>query len=179
MPPRLWRFAVMVSDMDALLRYALVRRALRDAKHWQSAAPTPYMGPAAEMIKLAGVALQARLEHDPEKWTPVFGKDHAPTISWSGMTIRRKVIPLQTARTSHGRHAAGFVPSGLTANSCDPMNVAAFVTFARTGAHGGAPNGQEHARRRSGDRRLPDPREGALCVRAVRPRQHPVHRCAL
>jgi hypothetical protein len=35
------------------------------------------------------------LEHDPEKWEPVFGKDHAPTISWSGMTIRRKVIPLQ------------------------------------------------------------------------------------
>jgi hypothetical protein len=34
------------------------------------------------------------LEHDPEKWEPVFGKDHAPTISWSGMTIRRKVIPL-------------------------------------------------------------------------------------
>jgi hypothetical protein len=34
------------------------------------------------------------LEHDPEKWTPVFGKDHAQTISWSGMTIRRKVIPL-------------------------------------------------------------------------------------
>jgi hypothetical protein len=26
-------------------------------------------------------------EHDPEKWTPVFGKDHAPAIS--GTTIRR------------------------------------------------------------------------------------------
>jgi hypothetical protein len=23
----------------------------------------------------------AILEHDPEKWAPVFGKDHAPTIS--------------------------------------------------------------------------------------------------
>src|SRR5262249_25544396 len=23
----------------------------------------------------------SRLEHDPEKWTPVFGKDHAPTIT--------------------------------------------------------------------------------------------------
>jgi hypothetical protein len=34
------------------------------------------------------------LEHDPEKWIPVFGKDHAPPIAWSGMTIRRKVIPL-------------------------------------------------------------------------------------
>src|SRR5215211_2283621 len=36
----------------------------------------------------------AALEHDPEKWIPVFGKDHAPTITWSGMTIRRKVITL-------------------------------------------------------------------------------------
>ena len=38
---------------------------------------------------------QAGLKHDPEKacpgldpgWIPVFGKDHAPTRSWSGMTI--------------------------------------------------------------------------------------------
>src|SRR5262245_63218479 len=35
--------------------------------------------------------------HDPEKWIPVFGKDHAPTKCWSGMTIRGKVIPLQIA----------------------------------------------------------------------------------
>jgi hypothetical protein len=35
-----------------------------------------------------------RLEHDPEKWKPVFGKDHAQTKSWSGMMIRRKIIPL-------------------------------------------------------------------------------------
>jgi hypothetical protein len=34
------------------------------------------------------------LEHDAEKWVPVFGKHHAPTITQSGMTIRRKVIPL-------------------------------------------------------------------------------------
>jgi hypothetical protein len=34
------------------------------------------------------------LRHDPEKWIPVFGKDHAQTRSWSAMTIRRKVIPL-------------------------------------------------------------------------------------
>jgi len=33
-------------------------------------------------------------EHDPEKWGPVFGKDHAPAKTWSGMTIRRNVIPL-------------------------------------------------------------------------------------
>jgi hypothetical protein len=34
------------------------------------------------------------LEHDPEKWMPVFGKDHAQTVSYSVMTIRRKVITL-------------------------------------------------------------------------------------
>jgi hypothetical protein len=35
------------------------------------------------------------LEHDPEKWTPVFGKDHASAKkAKSGMTVRRKVVPL-------------------------------------------------------------------------------------
>jgi hypothetical protein len=34
------------------------------------------------------------LEHDPEKWKPVFRKDHAQTKRWIGMTIRRKVIPI-------------------------------------------------------------------------------------
>src|SRR5262245_50380656 len=42
------------------------------------------------------------LEHDPEKacpgldpgWAPVFGKDHAPSITWRVMGIRRKVITL-------------------------------------------------------------------------------------
>jgi hypothetical protein len=46
--------------------------------------------------------VRVELEHDPEKacpgldpgWLPVFGKDHAPPISESGMTIRRKVITL-------------------------------------------------------------------------------------
>jgi hypothetical protein len=27
------------------------------------------------------------LEHDPEKWVPVFRKDRAQTKRWSGMTI--------------------------------------------------------------------------------------------
>jgi hypothetical protein len=31
---------------------------------------------------------------DPEKWTPVFGKDHARTKSWSGTMRRTKIIPL-------------------------------------------------------------------------------------
>jgi hypothetical protein len=31
---------------------------------------------------LSGDSVQIRwLEHDPEKWVPVFGKDHAPRIS--------------------------------------------------------------------------------------------------
>src|SRR5215475_1754988 len=37
---------------------------------------------------------RSRLEHDPEKWTPVFGKDHAPTITYSEMALRRKAISL-------------------------------------------------------------------------------------
>jgi diaminohydroxyphosphoribosylaminopyrimidine deaminase/5-amino-6-(5-phosphoribosylamino)uracil reductase len=32
------------------------------------------------------------IEHDPEKWVPVFGTDHAQTWSLSEMTIRRNVI---------------------------------------------------------------------------------------
>jgi hypothetical protein len=34
------------------------------------------------------------LKHDAEKCAAVFGKDHAQTRSWSGMTIQGKVIPL-------------------------------------------------------------------------------------
>jgi len=41
-----------------------------------------------------GVYDAVELEHDPEKWVPVFRKDHAHTKIWSGMTIRRKVILL-------------------------------------------------------------------------------------
>jgi hypothetical protein len=33
-------------------------------------------------------------EHDPEKWIPVFRKDHAQTKRWSRMTTRRNVIML-------------------------------------------------------------------------------------
>jgi hypothetical protein len=32
-------------------------------------------------------------QHDPEKWKPVFRKDHAQTKSQSGMMTRSKVIP--------------------------------------------------------------------------------------
>jgi hypothetical protein len=35
-----------------------------------------------------------RIVRDPEKWAPVFGKDHAQTKSWSGMMTRPIIIPL-------------------------------------------------------------------------------------
>jgi hypothetical protein len=40
------------------------------------------------------------LEHDPEKWLPVFRKDHAPTKSWSLMMQRREIIMLQHLQPS-------------------------------------------------------------------------------
>jgi hypothetical protein len=39
----------------------------------------------------------ALLEHDPEKWTPVFGKDHAQKKKWSMAPIQRNGIMIQTA----------------------------------------------------------------------------------
>jgi hypothetical protein len=44
--------------------------------------------------QLTGEKFHAPESMIPKSGAPVFGKDHAPTISWSGMTIRRKVIPL-------------------------------------------------------------------------------------
>jgi hypothetical protein len=35
------------------------------------------------------------LEHDPEKWKPVFRNGHAQTERWNRTTIRGKVIPLE------------------------------------------------------------------------------------
>jgi hypothetical protein len=35
---------------------------------------------------------QQTLEHDPEKWIPVFRKDPAQTNSWSRMIFRRKIV---------------------------------------------------------------------------------------
>jgi hypothetical protein len=34
------------------------------------------------------------IEHDPEKWVPVFGKDHAPRKTESAMTNEGEVIAL-------------------------------------------------------------------------------------
>jgi len=33
---------------------------------------------ASESVRSFAAAMNADLEHDPEKWKPVFGKDHAP-----------------------------------------------------------------------------------------------------
>src|SRR6266849_2682540 len=54
MPPRLWRFAVMVSDMDALLRVGVGApiRAPRDAKRWKSSVGA---GEALLAIHLRGI----------------------------------------------------------------------------------------------------------------------------
>jgi hypothetical protein len=32
------------------------------------------------------------LEHDPEKWEPVFGQDHAQTKSWTMIAIQSDLI---------------------------------------------------------------------------------------
>src|SRR3981081_4551258 len=53
-------------------------------------------GLQASSMRSAGVWF-AYLEHDPEKWAPVFGKDHAPTKIASGITGRMKVVPLGRA----------------------------------------------------------------------------------
>jgi len=45
-------------------------------------------------------SIGSNLEHDPEKWELVFGKDHAPTISWSGVTIH-PALGLTGAMTAH------------------------------------------------------------------------------
>src|SRR4030088_2463908 len=57
------------------------------------------------------------IEHDPEKWGPVFPRDKREAFArrscsnkkWSGMTFRRKVIPLQlglSARLDAVAHGA-------------------------------------------------------------------------
>jgi hypothetical protein len=42
------------------------------------------------------------LEHDPEKWEPVFGKDHAQTRSQSAIAIQSKAIALWCQRLLAG-----------------------------------------------------------------------------
>src|SRR5882724_11392959 len=47
-------------------------------------------------------SMASSLKHDPEKWEPVFGKDHAQTKRWSEMTIRRSVISRSFAQVHAG-----------------------------------------------------------------------------
>jgi hypothetical protein len=49
----------------------------------------------------------ALIEHDPEKWKPVFGKDHAQTKGWSGMAFLRKAIALAADRQKQERPETG------------------------------------------------------------------------
>jgi hypothetical protein len=47
-----------------------------------------------------GRARVCSVEHDLEKWDPVFGKDHAPQKAKSGMTIRRRSAIVDAALTT-------------------------------------------------------------------------------
>jgi hypothetical protein len=48
------------------------------------------------MIRKSGHRFSEKIirkqKHDPEKWAPVFRKDHAQTKGWSVMAIQRKAI---------------------------------------------------------------------------------------
>ena len=64
------------AEMDALKSRQQYLASLAEQRCAQPAAPSAASSLAA-----------ASLEHDPEKWNPVFRKDHAQTKSWSGMPI--------------------------------------------------------------------------------------------
>jgi hypothetical protein len=46
------------------------------------------------------------LEHDPEKWIPVFGKDHAQAKNQGEMAIQRNPFRLSAAENNAARCAA-------------------------------------------------------------------------
>jgi hypothetical protein len=46
-------------------------------------------------LKAQGPIGSTHPDHDPEKWIPVFGKDHAQITSQSEMPIQPKIISLQ------------------------------------------------------------------------------------
>src|ERR1700674_3667621 len=73
---------------------------------------------------LQGANVRSSLAHDPEKWEPVFGKDHAPTIGWSGMTISKirsacssasplPAIARETMRANDSFHIAVLPGDGI------------------------------------------------------------------
>ena len=65
------------TEMDALKTRQQYLATLAEQRCAQPTAPPPPLSPATA----------SALEHDPEKWNPVFRKDHAQTKSWSGMPI--------------------------------------------------------------------------------------------
>jgi hypothetical protein len=62
---------------DKSFHPGLLRPEFRDKPH---ECPQPYQAARAAEGGLA-VAGRHRLEHDPQEWTPVFGKDHGPKIT--------------------------------------------------------------------------------------------------
>jgi hypothetical protein len=42
--------------------------------------------------KATTIRSRSPLEHDREKWTPVFAKDHAQTKSWTAIVIQSQAI---------------------------------------------------------------------------------------
>ena len=53
---------------------------LLDANFGQLKGTSKYMNPVTlDDLTFLNARVAKRLEHDPEKWKPVFGKDHAPT----------------------------------------------------------------------------------------------------
>jgi len=55
---------------------------------WAGMAGGPEHDPEVDTGFLERPCSKNNPEHDPEKWIPVFGKDHAPKITGSAMTIR-------------------------------------------------------------------------------------------
>src|SRR5690606_20066971 len=64
--------------------------------------------------RLGGNRGQAEPEHDPEKWEPVFAKDHAPVRRWSGMPLRSHRIPLRASDSCPMIVGAPKIPAAET-----------------------------------------------------------------
>src|SRR5436190_12215358 len=61
-----------------------------------------------------------KLEHDPEKWRPVFGQDHAPTKEVSGATMPIQVLmPALSPTMEKGNLAKWLKKEGETIKSGD------------------------------------------------------------
>jgi hypothetical protein len=65
-------------------------RKIKDVTVQMMQAPSRGTQLVAHRLPITFVNRRARLllEHDPEKWEPVFGKDHAQTRSWTMILIQ-------------------------------------------------------------------------------------------